>query len=77
MIFDYNEILEASHPYYLYWHNGPITPHMWFVSYHRCRHMYRVRLLLQLNEQWGEKYAEWIAKVDQKMEELQKANEML
>ncbi|KAI0242293.1 hypothetical protein LSAT2_014128 [Lamellibrachia satsuma] len=31
----------------------------------------------KLNEQWGEKYAEWISKVDHKMDELQQANAML
>ena len=31
----------------------------------------------QLKQQWGEKYAEWMAQTEQKLQDLQQANDLM
>ena len=33
--------------------------------------------LVQLKQQWGEKYAEWMAETERKLAELQQANDLM
>ena len=34
-------------------------------------------IFFKIRRQWGERYHEWITKAEQKMEELQKVNQLL
>ena len=57
------------------------------VHVHVCRHTFGQRtctsiemfilLCFQLKQQWGEKYAEWMAQTEQKLQDLQQANDLM
>lgn len=52
------------------------------AGYFWCKKKYKkelkdVKYLLQLKQQWGEKYAEWMAETERKLAELQEANTLL